>query len=358
MAKQLLYALILLGSSFLSAQIPIYDFVDYRKSLKVPEGMTSERTAVLFSVPKVTESYDLAGNAEKMITEAHRAFVTMGIDAVFYLDQHDYLASSQSTEVYRKLFEQRRIKNVAFLTQTSDGFELIIAPISQSIFLLQNGQEAFYLKEGELYSLMLKLGKEIRRADQPTTNFLIPEKPAYLDGISIVEKSLLKNYPGVLRRSTLAVERFSPFPVPKDADSSAIRRIQSYNLSVERKNEQLAQIMESYPFQYEMIDPMSDDDLIRNRHQYVLRSLSGKAISIRKMLDYEVLEGETKFASIIPSGKDDPKTKLFRKEALVHKFYIKQNISKNVHVGEWDADSSWQQALQNLIGNLSNDLDY
>ena len=70
------------------------------------------------------------------------------------------------------------------------------------------------------------------------------------------------------------------------------------------------------------------------------------------MLDYNITQGETDFVSIIPIMPDQTKAKPIPKDAIVTKFYVRQNISKNIHVGEWDADTSWQAALNNMIGNL------
>ena len=60
----------------------------------------------------------------------------------------------------------------------------------------------------------------------------------------------------------------------------------------------------------------------------------------------------TDYISTIPIMPDQTKAKPIPRDALVYKFYIRQNISKNIHVGVWDADITWQDALRNMIGNL------
>jgi hypothetical protein len=214
----------------------------------------------------------------------------------------------------------------------------------------------FYVKAEDLYTLLVKTGKEIKRADLEQENFLIPDHPELLGGLSIVEKTALHNYPGILRRSSLAVERFARLDTGGISDPEVKARIHRYNQQVEAANEELAQIMKTYPYEYKLIDYMSDDDLKRNRYQFVLRSVRASAEIVKKMLDYEVLPSETDFISIIPILPDQTRTKTIPKDALVTKFYIRQNISKNVHVGEWDADSTWQEALSNMIGNLIQEL--
>ena len=83
---------------------------------------------------------------------------------------------------------------------------------------------------------MIATAKEVKRSDYEITNFLIPDKPIYIDGISVVEKLLLKNYPGILRRNKLFVERFNKRTVPENSTSPLGLQIQSYNEQIDKKN--------------------------------------------------------------------------------------------------------------------------
>ncbi len=341
----------------LTAQSTIYDFVSFEKTQKLPERLNSQRSAVIFSVPNKIEDINRVGDYESMVTQAHKAFRTMGIDAVLYLNNLNLVASSGSLDSYADILKKRDIQNVIFLTKKQSAYELLIAPFSNTVKFIEEGSNAFYLEDTDFYTLLLKLGKEVRRAELEQTNFLIPEKPNLLNGVSIVENTLLKNYPGILRRSKLAIERFTYVDSSNVEDPSIMQEISKQNEKLRRLNKELEVIVSStYPYEWEMIDPMSDDDLKRNRYQFVLRSVSGPAKSVRQMLDYEVLPSETGFVSVIPVMPDQKRVKTLPKDAIVHKFYIRQNISKNVHVGEWDADLTWQEALNNMVGNLSQEL--
>ncbi|WP_420576588.1 hypothetical protein [Ekhidna sp.] len=340
----------------LYAQSPLYDYVSFNKTLKVPEKLGSERTAVIFSIPERNHEFVSVGDPQKFLAQVHQAFVTMGIDAIFYLNDINYTASHNARLAYVELFNQRRIENIVFISQTNSGFEFLMAPFSGSSRLIKDGSDAFFQEASDLYTLLLNVGKEVRRADQELANFLIPEKPNVLKGLSIVENTLLKNYPGILRRSKLAVERFSLLDSTHISDEEVLENIRRFNKEVAEKNRQLEQIIKSYPYEYEIIDPMSDDDLKRNRYQFLLRSVRSSAVIVKQMLDYEVPPGETGFVSIIPVMPDQTRVKTIPRDAIVHKFYIRQNISKNVHVGEWDADVTWQEALNNMIGNLTQEL--
>ena len=340
-----------------NAQSTVYDFASFKKTLNIPSELNSQRTAVVFSVPWFEEEFNRVGEYEVMINQAHKAFRTMGIDAVVYLNNLTLTASSSTQDSYVNIFQKRAIKNVIFLTKTPTSFQLMIAPFSGTNKFIAENADAFYIEDTDLYNILLRLGKEVRRAELENNNFLIPEKPNFLDGVSIVENTLLKNYPGILRRSKLAVERFAYLDSVNVRDPSVLKRVKAHNDEQKKRNAELERmISSSYPYEWEMIDPMSDDDLKRKRYQFVLRSISGPASSVRKMLDYDVLPTETGFVSVIPVMPDQKRVITLPKSAIVHKFYIRQNISKNVHVGEWDADVSWQDALNNMIGNLSQEL--
>ncbi|WP_424962643.1 hypothetical protein [Ekhidna sp.] len=341
---------------WLHCQTPIYNYVSFNKALNVPEQLSSERSAVIFSIPEIKEDFIKVGKHEKLLNQVHKAFITMGIDAIFYLHDINFTSSNSAKQAYVELFNQRKVKNIIFVTESESGYEFLMAPFSGDRRLIKDGNDAFFLTANDLYGLLLGVGKEVRRADQEKNNFLIPEKPNVLSGLSIVENTLLKNYPGILRRSKLAVERFSLLDSTNISDADAQTFVKKFNQEVKTKNRELEKIMKSYPYEYELIDPMSDDDLKRNRYQFLLRSVRASAGIVKQMLDYEVLPSETGFVSIIPIMPDQTRVKTIPRDAIVSKFYVRQNISKNVHVGEWDADVTWQEALNNMIGNLSQEL--
>lgn len=343
-------------SIFLFSQTPVYDFVSYNKTLEVPADINSERSAVIFSVPNKSGEFVTVGDYEKMISQVHKAFITMGIDAIFYIQDINLFASNATLDSYVEVFNKREIKNIIFITKSANGFEYLMAPFSGNAKMINEDSDVFFLQENDLYPLLLNIGKEIRRADLQAQNFLIPEKPNYLQGISIVEKTLLKNYPGILRRSKLAVERFAYLDTSNILNNDVLLKTKNYNKQIADKNRELESIIKSYPYEYELIDPMSDEDLKRNRFQFLLRSVCSTARNVKQMLDYEIPSSQTGFVSIIPVMPDQTRVKTIPRDALVCKFFIRQNISKNVHVGEWDADVTWQDALRNMIGNLTQEL--
>jgi len=334
------------------AQVPLYEYLSFEKTLVVPKTINSERTAIIVQVPDEEDDFKTVGKWKALSEKVHKALVTMGVDAIFYLNHYDLALNYKSKISYQKLFDQRKIKNIIFLTQNMEGYELIMCENSGTSSFISLKTPVFYYQSEQLYDLLLQTGKEIKRADYKLQNFLIPEKPNFISGISIVEKSLLKNYPGILRRSKLVVERFVKIATPESINREIAQKIAAYNAQIAEKNKVFEELMASYPYEYEFIDPMSDEDLLRKRYQFVLRSVSGQASTLRQMLDYTISDAETAYISTIPIMPDQTRAKPIPKDALVHKFYIRQNISKNIHVGIWDADVTWEEALNNMIGNL------
>lgn len=334
------------------AQTPLYEFVTLNYTSAIPLELNSSRSAVIISVPNKTGEFVELGDWKNLAEQAHSGFVTMKVDAIFCINQIDFNASNSSYQNYLDILNTRKIKHLIFVTKKENQFEIIVTEYKSGTQLLVNGQSAYRVISESLKEALLSLGKEIRRAELVQGNFLIPEKPSFLSGRSIIEKSQLKNYPGQLRRSVLAVERFKKMPEAKESDE-ALEKVRNYNAIIDSKNAELDSIMKSYPYEYVMIDPMSDENLLRNRHQFLVRSVTGSCASVRKMLEFDVVPTENDFVSVIPIMPDRTSIKTIPRDAIVTKFYVRQNISKNVHVGEWDADTTWQSALQNMIGNLS-----
>ena len=184
------YLLVFCGYS----QAPIYDYLTFEKTLQVPKTINSERTAVVVQVPDEIGDFHSVGGWEVLSERAHKAFVKMGVDAIFYLNHYALTVSTKSKLNYQNLFEQRRVKNIIFLTQNLDGYEIVICQNSGTTSFVSLETPVFYYQSNQLYDLLLQVGKEIKRADYEIENFLIPERPNFVPGISIVEKSLLKNY--------------------------------------------------------------------------------------------------------------------------------------------------------------------
>jgi len=253
---KVVYNLLFYLLSFLAVgQAPLFEFLDINYSTELPESIAKERSIVVVQVPDKLEGVRKVGNWQALSEKAHKAFITMGIDVVTYVNRYDLVASPNSKKSFSTFFVQRNIKNILYLQENDNGsFELIIARFNGKESFVNQGSVVYRAVGNQLSDVLLETGKEIRRADFPNENFLIPSKPNFTSGLSIVEKSLLKNYPGILRRSKLSVEKFASIAAPKNASPETVSRISEYNAAIEQKNIELDTLLKQYPYEY---DPVS-----------------------------------------------------------------------------------------------------
>ncbi len=318
----------------------------------IPASIHSERTVVVVKTPPIQNHYKHTGDWQQLSEQGHNALKKMGLDVIAYINHDDLNADRYLQHAYAKILKDRNVRHILFLSFIHNAYEIVLGTFSDDARIIANGSKVFRVQSDKLNHLLYNFGREIRRTQYTFGNFLIPEKPEYLDNISIVDNLHLKNYPGQLRRSLLAVERFEQISLPKNAGEDVTTAVHVYNQVVVEKNTALEKIIAKYPFDYVLIDPMSDEDLLRRRYQFVLRSLHTSGESIRKILNYKLNPNETDYVSIIPIMPDNTTIKTIRKDGIVTKFYIRQNITKNVHVGKWDADEDWQKALAHFINNM------
>ena len=119
------------------------------------------------------------------------------------------------------------------------------------------------------------------------------------------------------------------------------------------KNLRLKDIMEGYPFEYYFLESGDGVTEVEKRgYQYILLDLHTTGTSIKEMLGYNMVEGETDYMTVKNRGGDISLKKI-PIDAPVVKYYVKQVLSGDVYLGsEWDADMSWDEALINYIEGL------
>ena len=351
--RRILFLILMLTLPLISySQSPMYEYLDLEKGDYIPENINSSRVAVIVNVLSIHSGFSVEGDWEKFSDQVHSSLYKMGIDAVIYINENDFISGNSTKNFYRAILTQRAIKNLIFVTQKEDGVELLCSPYNGSNTLINNAQSVYFRKSTSLNGLVLEFARDVKRAENPMQSFLIPDRPTYLNALSIVEKANLKNYPGQIRRSKMAVEKFPKLVLPEEASQELIAKIDAYNSNIELKNVALEKILEGFPWEIELIEYMSDEDLLRKRYQFVLRSLYASGKSIKAILKYKIMPGEAGYVSVIPVMPDNTSIKTYPQKTLLHKFYIRQNIAKNIYVGKWDADEDWKNAIQNYIGNM------
>ena len=325
----------------------------------VPESLTSERSAIVLQMPYVEKGgFETRGDWKKVAKEAHSSFRKIGVDAIIYLYKDDLTASPEITKAYTEMLQQRQIKHLVVLATEGKDYDV---SYRLSIYLIKDGlnlNKPFYeISNSSLRELMLVLGRQVLRQNIERSNFLIPEQPEFLDDLPLYGGTRYENVPTRLQSMKLAVAKFDTLAIPKGATEMETAEIKRQNAITAQKNAQLANLMKQYPYKYELVDYTSADDLYKRGFQYVLMPLISSGRTIKQMLNYKTNPSETVYISEVRREGEKAELKKLPADANMTKYYVKQTILLDMHVGKvWDADTTWQQALTNFITNLKFDL--
>ncbi len=324
---------------------------------QLPENLTSERSIVIISMPtKNKGGYEVRGDWKTLAKKVHGSIRQIGIDAIAYVYEDDLNAGPEVTSAYLKLFKVRQVENLVYFqvngNYPNESYKLIISKYDPEHFI-KSGQVAWRATHNQLDRLMVTLGRQVLRQDLDRSNFLIPEIPDFVKDIKVFDGTLLETFPSRLYSQKLAVVAFQKVQVEEPNEI-----IDAYNQTVEIKNNILAEIMKSYKFKYEIVEETNEDKLYDAGFQYALIPLSSTGRSIKEILNYKTQNAETHYISEAKGVNGKDLLKKIPVNANVTKYYIKQTIVKDVHTGiAWDADVSWEKALQNFLGHLKEDFD-
>ncbi len=325
---------------------------------QVPADLTSSRAAVVISIPNETnKGFATRGDWKKTAREAHESFRKIGIDAVVYIYKDDLTAGPEITKAYNEVLIKRQISNIILLEISGIGYNL---EYELNIFEVKNGvdlnQPKYRISAKSMNELLLVLGRQVLRQDIARTNFLIPDQPEFLDDLVLYTGTRYVNVPGRLRSLGIAVVKFDTITIPDGISEVDRNALIKKNIEIDRANSELDQIMKTYPFQYELVNFTDVQSLYQKGFQYVLMPVISSGRTIKQMLNYKTSASETVFISEISKKGEKTTLKKIPANGNMAKYYIKQTIVMDVHVGSrWDADVTWQKALENFIENLKFD---
>ncbi|HET8861145.1 hypothetical protein [Marivirga sp.] len=306
-------------------------FPFFNNSNQLPEDLLSKRAVVFMNV-----------NALKWDKEAqkiHDSFIKIGVDAVAYYSLSDIMSGVDATTAFYSDITERSIENMLIIHQTNNAFELYATKIPEKGGFFQNDMQAFFLDAPSLPELGDNLELLINKSDLERENFLIIDVPETFKRTNVIKSRRVANFNPDIRIDKLAVPKF---------ESSIM-----LDMDVDKANAELDSIMKQhYPFKYGLIDPeMSTEEMINEGYLMVLKKLQNNGESLRRMLGYDLAEGETLLISV-RKGEND-KVMKYRIEQHVHKYYVQHLYTKDIYLGDsWDAGKTWQEALINHIENL------
>lgn len=365
--------LIFLFSTFLTVQAQEevintagFRFLDY--NFQLPKDFLSSKTVVFVSVPSKSKSTTERGDWKSISEEAHKQFRKMGIDAMGYYYIDDIKAGRDATITFTRALKKRNVKNIIFLNQVSqknndretEQFVLVITPFNGEASLMDHGQKAWRVQSEDIENIFKVLGKEVYKSEQPKTNFLITDLPEFFNDTDMIYGRRFGVNCRDLKVDKLGIPKFKKIEIPEERPGGAVnvnieKEIMKYNAQVDQDNLELEEIMKTYPFKYAILDAETDKEFSREGLQYVLLRMNTSAITIRELLNYEMDYSETDYITI-KATEYGTTLKSLPVNTPVHKFYVRHLFTKDVYTGaRWDADETWQEALQNFIRNMKDE---
>lgn len=290
----------------------------------IPEVVMSKRSVVIHS----------GSIKQKDIPIIHEGLVRAGIDAVAYFAVDQVLAGGDPEKAYNKYFNKREISCLIFIQKNTTSFSIYITLYNGKPDLVDAGQLAWSTTALSLSQLMNEVYRTALLSYQKK-NLLINDVAETNLPVKIIEGTRSETYAYDLKVDNLAV--------PKFTDTLATR--------------ELVEIFKTYPLRYQLTELTVADKELRNKgFLYVLCVVHARSGIAKELLGYTVTQSESAFVSVTYPATE-VQLKNIPADTEVFKFYVRHIDSGNVFLGtKWDADTTWQQALQNFIKGLKADM--
>ncbi len=301
---------------FLSEEV----LISRLKSGAFPEEVMSRRSIVFYS-PNITPAE---------ITTIHEGLIRAGIDALGYFETDRVLAGGDAEKAYNKYLTKREITGLIFIQKKFTGVSCYITLYNGKADFVNPGQPGWNVNSSSLSQLMNDIYRTALSGYQKK-NLLINEAAETELPIKIIEGTRSETYTYDLKVDNLAV--------PKFIDSVSTK--------------QLTEIFKAYPLRYQITDnTVADKDLRNKGFLYVLCVVHAPSGVAKDILGYPVTQSESAFVSVTYPA-DEMQLKNIPADTEVYKFYVRHIDSGNVFLStKWDADTTWQQALNNFIKGM------
>lgn len=290
----------------------------------MPAELLSSRSVVL-------HSHSLTAKEMALV---HENFVRTGIDAIVYFATDAVLAGGDVANAYAQYFARREILNLIIVEKSSSGFGIYITTFNGKEDFVNVNQIGWHVQNPSLYEALTTIYRTAL-ASNKKKNFLINEFPEINLPVRI-----------------LTGQRYETFAYDLKADKLAIPNFNDTTLDNELK-----EFFKGYPFRHEIVNHTIPDKELRNKgFLYVLCFIHTRSSTAKELLDYGISKSESAFVSVThPNGQVQLKN--IPADSLVFKYYVRHIDSGNVYLGtQWDADTTWQQALQNFIKGFKTEL--
>lgn len=336
-----------------------YRALDYDFSF-MPENLLSSRSVVIVSVPSRAND-NTRGEWHQFAEKAHKYFVRLGIDAVAYYYINDILAGEAITKAIADNFSQRNIENIILLDKSKQSSgsvinSMIITPFNGEETFLEHGQKAWYNQNMEFDNVLINLYRALGQHNLKLANYLIIDQPEYYKDTPVMTGRRFEEYQPDLKLDKLVVPAFETIELPANIeDPVVLQTIERTNQQIEDDNEKLSATMQQYPFKFgiEDVSQKTNQQLIADGYQYMLMNIHTSGKAVKQFLNYKTTENETDYVSVRVAPDLEVDLVTLPVEQPVYKFYVKHLYTGDVFLGpKWDADITWQQALENYINGM------
>lgn len=290
----------------------------------MPEEILSKRSVVL-------HSYALT---PKEISITHENLVKTGIDAIAYFTLDGVLAGKDVAKSFSEYFTKREISNLIIIQKSISGYIVSITTYNGKDDFVNNNQNAWSTQSSSLADALNAVYR-IALGGNKKKNLLINEVPETDLPVRIIDGQRSETFAYDLKADILAVPKFDDANYDKE----------------------LEEFFKNYPFRYQLTNNTDPESDLRKRgFLYVLCFVYTRSGEAKELLGYPVSKSESAFVSVTyPNGQIQLKN--IPADTPVFKFYVRHIDSGNVYLGtQWDADTSWQQALQNFIKGFKAEL--
>ncbi len=293
---------------------------------QLPQTLVTSRSIVVMDLPLTRDGEYLSrGDWQEEANTVQKNLNVMGVDAIAYLHANDWEASSTTKAAFQSFFQKREVLHLLILSKNENNlFEL-------NVLNFETLASQWKTTGGSLNQVLFRLGKEIKMEGFVVENFLSSTSPEFFADVPVSKWTASTSFPDQIKRLKIGVAQFDN----------------------EVQNNRLRESLESYPFKYELITYVNDEDAFRKGYQFILVHMGTAGESIKKLLNYRTGINETDYISTVAADSTSTRLKTIPVDAHVYKFYFRQTITHEAYVGrQWDADVTWEKSLANFILNL------
>lgn len=324
---KILLPLVLIFLTTLAQSQQLYNPIPDKLELttRVPDDLLAKRSCVFYS----------SGITDEQLKTIQSSFQNTGIDAVVYFKSELVFAGVDVTQKIIEHLAKREITFIVLITKKGNAFSFTFTSFNGNKEFVNTGQPGWEVTNENLKEALQSIYRATVNS-QAIKNLLINSYPERDFPINIIEGRRSDFFAIDLKVDHLAVPWF------EDTSNDSL----------------LFQFFkENYPFTYGMSDQQMDKKELRSKgFHYVLCLVHTEGSIAKKILGYSNTTSESAITSVtFPNGSLQLKT--LPAETPVYKFYVKHIESGNVFLGtKWDADVTWEKALQNHIKGFKAEL--